>query len=68
MYFTSQELYYNHNRTTNITHSDIIIIVNVRNHCCAAFRVRLKLLGALGWNLERGPISNEKKGEKHIIL
>ena len=30
--------------------------------------VRLKLLGALGWNLERGPISNEEEGAVRNIL
>ena len=27
----------------------------------------LRLLGAPGWNLERGPFSNEEEGEKRIF-
>ena len=35
--------------------------------CEPTSRGELRLLGAPGWNLERGPISNEEKGEKHIF-
>ena len=29
---------------------------------------QIKLVWALVWNLERGPISNEEEGEKHIYF
>ena len=35
------------------------------DHLC---RGGLRLLGASGWNLERGPISNEEEGGKRIYF
>ena len=36
--------------------------------CMEEFRGGLRLLGAPGWNLERGPISNEEEGGKRIYF
>ena len=36
-------------------------------HGLAPGRGGLRLLGAPGWNLERGPISNEEEGGKRIF-
>ena len=43
-------------------------LTNLALWCGPRMRVRLRLLGAPGWNLETGPISNEEEGGKRIYI
>ena len=49
-------------------HNQRQTLIGIIEQYITSDRGRLRLLGAPGWNIDRGPISNEEEGGKDIYV